>query len=88
MVSTSAISVGSLVKAGLPNITGGIGWVWSWTGDAWGAFYLSNSANSPQGSGMNLGRDFNFNASRSSSIYGSSSTVTPSSLKVGFYISY
>lgn len=29
-----------------------------------------------------------FDASRSSAIYGNSSTVTPESLKVAFYISY
>lgn len=42
----------------------------------------TNSINTP------VSRGVNFNASGSNKLYGSSTTVTPNSLVVGFYIKY
>lgn len=80
-------SLGSLVEAGLPNIEGTV----LETGNQWqsadGAFELNSTGTtythtdaytSPQG--------FNFDASRSSSIYGNSNTVQPESIRYPYFI--
>ena len=85
--------MGSLVSAGLPNITGVI--------DQWvigsgsmvnsGAFsgMSGGTTGTYTGSGKNTQAQVPyFNASYSNSIYGSSETVTPASLVVNFYIHY
>ena len=87
-------SLGDLVEAGLPNITGGLnssGSVeWLTTNVyGFGAFTRtggssSNATGSASGSRGNQG--FGFDASRSSSIYGNSSTVQPQAIKVLYYI--
>lgn len=77
--TTSTSSVGTYRSAGLPNITG----YCSNNGD--GRFETSNGSftnnasvtNSHSGSNANEGRGFDFSASKSSSVYGQSSTVTP-----------
>ena len=93
---TSGVSaLGNLTQAGLPNITGGVnladvegnGNIIQWTD---GAFTNTGSM-----AGGNAHIDatsgafyqyFNFNASRSSAVYGKSSTVQPQSIKVLYYI--
>ena len=91
--------LGDLINAGLPNITGAIGHfdVWGY-GDAAirradGAFNFCDGQNNLQRSvtiqsnvAGNDYRNVDFNASRSSSIYGNSSTVQPQSIKVFYYI--
>lgn len=81
--------VGSYLQAGLPNITGRIG-----HGDGWdtpnaigeGAFTASNEGNSSFQRTANQGPGgWNFDASRSSSIYGNSNTVQPPSI-VGMWL--
>ena len=81
--------------AGLPNITGymeGELNIFHMTGYS-GAFYPSNhytyEANAvSQSSQWNYYRAINFNASRSSSIYGKSDTVQPKSIELSFYIKF
>lgn len=86
--TTDLTALGDLVEAGLPNITG------SWRS----GIYTSESATSGAIYGVDYGTDhggsgstmetytFNINASRSSSIYGNSSTVQPQTIKVLYYI--
>lgn len=86
-------NVGEQIAAGLPNITGG----WNNVGvepgynSSSGAFYHNNISGTffyhASGRGGNIG-GFYFNASRSSSIYGSSSTVQPPSQIVHVCIKY
>ena len=87
-------ALGDLVEAGLPNITGNI-----WAGDSYGSSIFTSSSGAFQ-NGSNSGWRTNtvqftvsgasdivtFDASRSSSIYGSSNTVQPQSIKVFYYI--
>lgn len=85
--------VGKIIAAGLPNITGGYHNVGIEPGgtDITGAFYNHNCGGSffyhASGRGGNLG-GFYFNASRSSSIYGKSTTVQPPSQTVHLVIKY
>lgn len=82
-------TLGDLTTAGLPNITGdtGLSVVQSVGGIASGALYPSGSYTNNGGSGSAYGASpFAFDASRSSSIYGNSSTVQPQSIKVLYYI--
>ena len=87
--TTDTSALGDLIEAGLPNITGyrrtdaldptNIG----------GCFYTSQNESSGAASGeSSFWRQgtFNFDASRSSSIYGNSSTVQPQTVKVLYYI--
>ena len=78
-------NIGTTVEAGLPNITGGAMHQEN-SQQAYGAFF-----NRTGGSGSGLGaydwrggynRGFGFDASRSSAIYGRSTTVTPPSVKL------
>lgn len=84
----TAAQIGDYLSAGLPNITGTAG-----SGDGWdnsmsfafatGAFAAQNSLygrSSNNGEGTR-NRGFNFDASRSSSIYGNSTTVQPKSVR-------
>ena len=78
---------GISIKAGLPNITGSTG---DTVGDHGGQFGVFTKSRGTQG--FNGGRvswyTLNFNASRSSSIYGSSTTVTPLSITTSFLMKY
>lgn len=77
--------LGDLVEAGLPNITGESHINATSTLTVTGAFYKLNSADCVSGtSGTNP--VVGFDASRSSSIYGNSSTVQPQAIKVLYYI--
>lgn len=87
-VSGSSNNVGSYEEAGLPNITGtgrGVGIEASYTG----ALVIDEYNNPSDGIGGYNGSNsmaFSFNASRSSSIYGNSATVTPENISVHVYI--
>lgn len=77
------------IEAGLPNITGSIGLdmgIWHNSG----AFSRSGSGIMIGGSGLwNQNSAYaDFNASRSSGIYGKSSTVQPPAIKVNFIIKF
>ncbi len=80
---------GQMVAAGLPNITGDMWTIAGKNSVKEGAFVYSATAggggtgNSATGHG-----DINFDASRSSSIYGNSDTVTPLTYTVRAYIAY
>ena len=65
----------SVMAAGLPNIIGSAN-INSTSGSASGAFYYTNRANGAGGDNYSQ-YNLQFNASRSSSIYGASSTVQP-----------
>lgn len=85
--------LGDLTEAGLPNITGQIG------REGTGYMFTSSLTNgafrvgsSDSNNGFNVAGSYHlptsatFNASRSSSIYGNSSTVQPQTIKVLYYI--
>lgn len=87
------------MAAGAPNIHGGIsqdcnsnngnGLIWGY----WGCFSAySASGNTarynPSGDRNNNHKHIDFYASRSSSVYGNSTTITPNSITTGFYIKY
>ena len=88
----SSSQVGTEMKAGLPNITGGAaapndnGIIqWNTIGNRWGAIDaeirpLSNYFTVSGGNTQTTVGGFSINASRSSSIYGNSSTVQPPAL--------
>lgn len=93
MSTSLSSSVGSLVSAGLPNLTGsawgnivqcGLGW----TGN--GVFSAGTATGTaPNAYGGSYIKELKFDASRSSSVYkDSATTVTPASIKVGMYIRY
>ena len=71
-------NVGTVKSAGLPNITGFFsGTLINYT-SANGSFYVSNLSNSDRyAGGGNTSNGVSLDASRSSSIYGNSSTVQP-----------
>lgn len=75
-------------EAGLPNITASVYTDRSRFSSSSGAFYIVNSGTQERG-GIGSGNGtLNFDASRSSSIYGKSSTVQPPSTLVRFLIKY
>lgn len=91
---TATSGAGNTISAGLPNITGSqrFGWtdasgggsIFGYGGN--GSFYVSNSGTSyystAGASGNHYQNTLNIDASRSSSIYGSSTTVQPPAYKV------
>lgn len=78
--TTSTSNVGTYVSAGLPNITGNIpgGGAAYWSGCA---YYISNSTAVYQTGGYTF-KNIGFSAARSSAVYGSNTTVQPSSAYV------
>ena len=82
-------SVGTAVEAGLPNITGNLYLV---TGGnvCTGSFYNTSSTNSRIDASVvdNGNNDIGFSASKSSSIYGNSTTVQPNTLVLNYIIKY
>lgn len=88
------LSAGTVKSAGLPNITGYTGplrFMSGITNDSFeGALYLSGGPTGPAASmdGQNPGNQIKINASRSSSIYGNSSTVQPPALTMRYIIKY
>ena len=80
-------NLNSTLAAGLPNITGAISGIGGGGYGASGVF--TSSASSSQGWGDSKGNNkfnFNLNASRSSSIYGNSTTVQPPAICVNVFI--
>ena len=82
-------SVGTVVEAGLPNITGNLYLVTGSNGCT-GSFYFTSSTNSRISASVvaNANNDIGFSASKSTSIYGNSTTVQPSSLVLNYVIKY
>lgn len=84
-------TAGNVHVAGLPNITGTSNWQGvSPNGSASGAFGRSTTSGGETfgGSGSKNIIIFDFNASRSSGVYGRSTTVMPQSLSMRYYIKY
>lgn len=90
--TTDANALGDLVAAGLPNITGEFrlaNTIGLRDGsNITGAFKLEGTtvANYPSPNSSYTGQPITFSASRSNSIYGSSSTVQPQTIKAYYYI--
>ena len=93
--TTDISALGDLVEAGLPNIKGtlnnnaGDECFYKNSATGTGAIYPLNAHTSHRGTnsnGADTTRGFGFDASRSSSIYGKSSTVQPQTIKVLYYI--
>lgn len=80
-------NAGGLVEAGLPNITGQINVRCNFD-VATGAFYSTQTSCLGHNSNYTGNGTANFNASRSSSIYGNSTTVQPPSQLVHICIKY
>ena len=83
-------TAGTSKAAGLPNITGNLGgnyldWCSNLTN---GAFQVVSGGPCSSETGATDRYKVNFNASRSSAIYGKSSTVQPPALTMRFYIKY
>jgi hypothetical protein len=78
--------VGGYIDAGLPNITGGIGLSTTQMSSS-GAFTHWQSGGAQGWDGWNNygNRGFNFDASRSSSVYGNSDTVQPKATEMYLY---
>jgi hypothetical protein len=85
--TTDLTALGDIVSAGLPNITGDFvgGRAVDFTGS--GAFVGGQSSKTDGGGDSYTDNSrWSFNASRSSSIYGNSTTVQPQTIKVLYYI--
>ena len=82
----SRLSIGNLIQAGLPNITGKLERVrFRGNTEASGAFTTTNPATvDPSDGSRTTDTGINFDASHSSSIYGNSNTVQP--LSVSCYL--
>lgn len=84
--AASAAELGKSVKAGLPNITGTVGSIWN-AETAAGACYRGNNEQSlSAGAGsVNYGPVY-IDASRSSSVYGNSTTVTDEQVRLRHFV--
>lgn len=78
-------ALGTYIAAGLPNITGVVGAIGNDSRQSTGAFYY-HSAGGKISKGENADYNAGFDASRSNSIYGKSSTVQPPAAAVNFII--
>lgn len=82
--TTDLTALGDLIQAGLPNITGdGVAYEGSKTPS--GAIYNMGSGNCPSTQYASRSQ-WGFDASKSNSIYGNSTTVQPQTIKVLYYI--
>lgn len=84
--TTDATALGDLIEAGLPNITGHFGVDDAIGISVTGAFYQGANFDYDASSTGGNGNYIEFDASRSNSIYGDSSTVQPQAIKVLYYI--
>lgn len=82
--TTDVTTLGDLVEAGLPNITGSFGG--NHFGTASGAFSYNNTNKGYSDGNAYEQGPVTFDASGSNSIYGNSDTVQPQSVKVLYYI--
>lgn len=85
--------LGKYLEAGLPNITGSISVtnLWPSSNDSSGSFtntYVKGTNNAGDGGTRAQCYKFDFDASRSSKIYGKSSAVQPASVVTNFLIKY
>ena len=85
--TTDASALGDLIEAGLPNITGSFG-VGKYEATAGSGCFVSARGSANAGAEIaNYNAWVNtFNASRSNSIYGNSTTVQPQTIKAFYYI--
>ena len=83
--TTDVSALGDLVEAGLPNITGEFNSAYN-SDNLSGAFGWQGGMPAQGTTNSSYIGGFNFDASRSSSIYGNSSTVQPQTIKVLYYI--
>lgn len=85
--TTDVTALGDLVEAGLPNITGIFSTKWNEPASS-GAFNSTAITDNRGTTTVSGNRHYEntFDASRSSSIYGNSSTVQPQTIKVLYYI--
>ena len=84
-------SLGTMIEAGLPNITGSVGYTVGNNSNASGCFTKDGNSNSAWWQGAtNVARAsiFHLDASRSNSIYGNSTTVQPPAFTVNYFIKY
>lgn len=77
----------SILAAGLPNITGGLS-IGALTANASGAIRAQSSGVKRSTTDASNSSGFDFDASRSSSIYGNSTTVQPPAIAVNIFIKY
>lgn len=88
--TTDVTALGDLVEAGLPNIKASLNNYQNKTGinaSSNSALYFGSSSNTlPLGASSSGFTGLYFDASRSNSIYGNSSTVQPQAIKVLYYI--
>lgn len=87
--TTDLTALGELIEAGLPNITGSLVGHWNIFAGKDGVFDLLNQQTYTVGGSTTTIASWNtatFDASRSSSIYGNSTTVQPQTIKVLYYI--
>jgi hypothetical protein len=77
------------IEAGLPNIEGTVGGSLGFFASANGAFSATSASKDWNGTGGKTAKNtFDFNASRSNSIYGNSDTVQPPAITVVWIIKY
>lgn len=84
------VAAGTYYPAGLPNITGHFSTAMEWSQARFdGAFRRDNQdGNGPEGSAWSNSQLISFDASRSNSIYGASTTVQPPAMTVIYCIKY
>lgn len=84
----NASEAGTQRNAGLPNITGVLGTISCNGANRSGAFYIKSTSNhiSDQMEWLTIRNDIAFDASRSNSIYGKSSTVQPPAYMVRAWV--
>lgn len=76
--------VGGFIEAGVPNIEGFVGRVWS--GGSTGAFYADSTTNSSAWGYNGVRPQVWFDASRSNKVYGNSNTVQPPATQMYIYM--
>lgn len=88
LVSTEMTKIASMNEAGLPNITGSLRWLYGYASSQYGtgAFSKTATRNGADGNTGSRAGDFDFDASRSSPIYGKSNTVETEYIKYPYYI--
>lgn len=85
--TTDATALGDLIRAGLPNITGSFGCDYTNTTRLSGAMYAKSTySGATYAISAITATEVGLNASRSSSIYGNSSTVQPQAINVFYYV--
>ena len=81
-------NLGTYKEAGLPNITGNVGWTSYGGPTPKGAFFINGEESADRDGYTSYPNGIGFAASRSSAIYGKSNTVQPPALTVNYVIKY